>query len=286
MYFRRRTCWYARSLTLAVTLFFGVACASRASAEGSGPPPLEPKSADTDQDGASDTKDRPWFTNLELGAQFLPNYQEGGASGGLSEQRFFGRITADGVWNAPSPCSKSTRRVHLTIELELRGAAIELDEGMSMPDTSPNDFDDIADALGISTSLFWALAEFDDHTSELGLLIGAGGVSREKLTEDGDVTNWHYRAGVRYVYADYRAGNRQRNGRPRGWITLAAARFEDYAGLGRKSRFVAEASMALPSEAPIFVGFLGNFGDGQDEMAVTVTYHLKPDSLLNLFAKE
>lgn len=73
------------------------------------------------------------------------------------------------------------------------------------------------------------------------------------------------------------------NGVPEGYIRLSAARFEDYAGLGRKTRLVADAAPRIYPEQNMFLGIQGNFGKGPDEFILVVSMVRQPTEIANIF---
>lgn len=235
--------------------------------------------------------DSNWAPYVALGAQFLPDYDENGRSSGLSKQQFFAMLTVDGRfgdesrefhWSNPF---RSTFNTGVT--LSLLGTPVKRDD---KPSISPNEFNDVAKTIVSSAYLFLPAFDHAKGKHSLGPIARAGAISRETLGERGDSVNWFYSVGVQYaserfMNPTYKANNElPTNGIPEGYLRLSAARFEDYAGLGTKTRLVGDAALRVYPKLNLFLGVQGNFGKGPDELMLVVSMARAPQEIANLFA--
>lgn len=234
--------------------------------------------------------DSNWAPYVALGAQFLPDYDEHGRSSGLSKQQFFAMLTVDGrfgdedktfAWNKPFSSVFNTG-----VTLSLLGTPVKRED---KPSISPSEFNDVARTIVSSAYLFLPAFDHAKGKHSLGPIARAGAISRETLGERGDSVNWFYSVGVQYASerfmdAKYKAAdNKPTNGIPEGYLRLSAARFEDYAGLGRKTRLVGDAALRVYPELNLFLGVQGNFGEGPDEFMLVVSMARAPQEIANLF---
>jgi hypothetical protein len=107
-----------------------------------------------------------------------------------------------------------------------------------------------------------------------------------------DSVTWVYGLGIQYTSETFRVEpdppppaprKNHFNAAPRGFVRLYAARYEDYAGFGRSTRFITDAAFRVSNDLDLYFGFQGNFGDGPDEMAVVLSFVRTPDQIASLF---
>lgn len=237
-----------------------------------------------------------WYSNIALGAQFLPDYSEEGRSSGFSEQRFFGQIRIDGRWG----------KWNAGFLVAFRGTPVTREA----PGTVPTEFKDISDALITGPYLSRSLWEFNEadvsrkirkaqsgavtpdpngafppdkvKLSVVGALARVSAISREQLDENKDSVDSSVSLGLFYSYNDFRRLG-YRNGLPRFYANASAAWFENYADIGSENRAVVDAAMRVFDAMPIYVGVSGNFGSGPDELALYVAYTFKAQKFVDFF---
>ena len=262
--------------------------------------------ADEDPKVATDAELNPvydsnWISYVALGAQFLPDYDEEGRSSGLNKQQFFASMTVDGRFNddkinhaGPSNPFKSP--FHAGVTLSLLGTPIKRED---KPSVSPTEFNDVAQTIVSSLYYFSpSLYRSKSDGHHVGPILRVGAISRESLGERGDSVNWFYSVGIQYssmkflssdpVKRKKKDGSEEdvfpQNGVPEGYIRLSASRFEDYAGLGRQTRLVADAALRIYPKLNMFLGVQGNFGNGPDEFMLVVSMVRQPKEIANLFS--
>lgn len=240
----------------------------------------------------------PWYSSMSLGAQFLPEYTEEGASSGFSEQRFFGQLRAEGRWN----------RWNAGIHVTFRGAPV-VRNAESTPGVVPREFNDIADTIITGPYVSWSFHHFDRATvsrkvgrvstpgqppvehdpmprsvdlSIVSAVLRINAISRERLDTNEDSVDANVSLGLSYRYDDFRRLG-YRTGLSRGYATVSAAWFEDYAELGSKTRAVVDAAYRVFDTMPVYVGVSGNFGSGPDEIALYVAYSFKSQKIVDFF---
>lgn len=269
----------------------------------------KPPKATAEADSWALRANSPWISSLGLGAQFLPNYNDEGKSEGLKEQRFFAELSLD---------SRFSDRWHGGVKLLTLGTPVVRDpNAQSNPDVVPKKFDDVADTIVAAPYAYWAYwhwPEIGDRRTDaqkseeekaaaagladgnknfvhnFGPITRLGVLSRETLGNNRDSVSWFYQLGFQYTYEPYHiqtgkgsAPSGYWNGLPRGFISVAAARYEDYAQLGRQTRIVVDSGFRVPLTTRLYAGFRGNFGKGPDDMALVVAFYFSPDKLLSLF---
>ncbi len=247
--------------------------------------------------------DSNWASYVALGAQFLPDYDEEGRGSGLSKQQFFGLLTVDGRFGDEGVDDTEFKfrnpfstPFHTGVTLALLGTPIKRED---KPSISPTEFNDVAQTI-VSSVYFFSPAFYHSRSSghNIGPIARVGVTSRESLGESGDSVNWFYSVGIQYSSMKFmdpayeiektdKAGNKTsikpRNGVPEGYLRLSAARFEDYAGLGSKTRLVADAALRIYPKLNMFLGVQGNFGKGPDEFMLVVSMVRQPQEIANLF---
>jgi hypothetical protein len=236
--------------------------------------------------------DSNWASYVALGAQFLPDYDEEGRSSGLSKQQFFASMTVDGRFNDDDVASGGVSNplntpFHTGVTLSLLGTPIKRED---RPSVSPTEFNDVAQTI-VSSLYFFSPSLYRSEAAghHIGPLVRIGAISRESLGESGDSVNWFYSIGVQYSSMKFLdsepvKGIEPRNGVPEGYIRLSAARFEDYAGLGRRTRMVADAALRIYPKLNMFLGVQGNFGEGPDEFMLVISMVRQPHEIANLFS--
>jgi hypothetical protein len=264
------------------------------------------RAADGDEEPATDVEvypvyDSNWVSYAALGAQFLPDYDEEGRSSGLSKQQFFASMTVDGRFNDDAAAdgvisNPLNAPFHTGVTLSLLGTPIKRED---RPSVSPTEFNDVAQTIVSSLYLYSpSLYRSKSAGHNIGPLVRVGAISRESLGESGDSVNWFYSIGIQYssmkfldsepVEKTLKDGTKKKfnplNGVPEGYIRLSAARFEDYAGLGRKTRLVADAALRIYPKLNMFLGVQGNFGEGPDEFMLVVSMVRQPHEIANLFS--
>lgn len=244
--------------------------------------------------GATDAASQRWSTYVGLGAQFLPDYDETGRTSGLSNQEFFALVTADGRFGADCSgaandrfhwCSNPLRGPwHTGLSLTLLGTPVKRED---RPSISPNEFNDVARSVIMSHHVYLPFVQTADKVDNFGFMTRVSAISRETLGTNDDSVTWMYGLGVQYTNEGFREatkdGQGSLNGTPAGYIRAYAARFEDYAGFGKSTRFMTDAAIRLSSNLDLYLGFQGNFGEGPDEMAVVLSFVRTPDQLASLF---
>ncbi len=252
-----------------------------------------------DANNVNPVYDSNWVTHVALGAQFLPDYDEEGRSSGLSKQQFFGLLTVDGRFGENRADTenlslfRSPNKVpfHAGVTVALLGTPIKRED---KPSVAPTEFNDVAQTIVSSIYAFsptFYSSKKDGHN--LGPIARVGVVSRETLGNRGDSVNWFYSLGIQYssmrfMNPEFEATEdgkllKPKNGVPEGYIRLSAARFEDYAGLGTKTRLVADAALRIYPAQNMFLGIQGNFGQGPDEFMLVVSLVRQPKEIANLF---
>lgn len=236
-----------------------------------------------------------WASYVALGAQLLPDYDENGRGSGLNKQEFFAQVTADGRFG--NDCTEPFRAGfkactnpltgpwHTGVALTLLGTPVQRED---KPSISPTEFNDVARTAVISGYLYFPMLQSNDNVDNFGPLVRAAAISRENLDTNMDSVTWTYGLGVQYTSELFRKDpkpeNNQLNGPPRGFLRLYAARYEDYAGFGKSTRFITDAAFRVSESMGLYFGFQGNFGSGPDEMAVVVSFVRTPEDIANLFS--
>jgi hypothetical protein len=259
-----------------------------------------------DEEPATDVEvypvyDSNWVSYAALGAQFLPDYDEEGRSAGLNKQQFFASVTVDGRFNddaidTDGPSNPLKAPFHTGVTLSLLGTPIKRED---KPSVSPTEFNDVAQTI-VSSLYFFSPSLYRSRSGghNIGPLVRVGAISRESLGERGDSVNWFYSLGVQYSSMKFLSADPvkkkkkdgsevdvlPKNGVPEGYIRLSAARFEDYAGLGRKTRLVADAALRIYPKLNMFLGVQGNFGGGPDEFMLVISVVRQPKEIANLFS--
>jgi len=245
-----------------------------------------------------------WISYVGLGAQFLPDYDENGRGSGLNKQELFALVTADGRFgndcgdrdasgNLKERDKEKNFQVclnpmlgpwHTGATLSLLGTPVKRED---KPAISPTEFNDVARTAIIAGYLYLPMIQSNDTVDNFGPLIRASAISRENLDTNGDSVTWTYGLGVQYTSEHYRKDPDPKknhwNGAPRGFVRLYAARYEDYAGFGKTTRFVTDAALRVYPKMDLYFGFQGNFGSGPDEMAVVVSFVRTPEEIAKLF---
>jgi hypothetical protein len=254
----------------------------------------EPKlSEEAKEAHVSPVYDSNWVSYVALGAQFLPDYDENGRSSGLDKQQFFGQITVDGHFGDDGTQTKSiswtnpfSSPFHTGVVVSLLGTPVKRDD---KPSISPKEFNDVAQT--IVGSAYWFSPSFyrsKESEHNVGPLLRAGAISRESLSNSGDSVNWFYSVGLQYSserFLSFKSadGKEPKNGIPEGYLRLSAGRFEDYGGLGRKTRLLADAALQIYPKLNMYLGVQGNFGNGPDEFMLVVSLARQPQEIANLF---
>jgi hypothetical protein len=247
-----------------------------------------------------------WTSYVGLGAQFLPDYDENGRGSGLNKQELFALVTADGRFG--NDCGdrdekgklreteqnkKKSFQVclnplmgpwHTGVTLTLLGTPVQRED---KPAISPTEFNDVARTAVMAGYLYLPMIQSNDTVDNFGPLVRASAISRENLDTNDDSVTWTYGLGVQYTSEHYRTDpdptKNHWNAAPRGYVRLYAARYEDYAGFGKATRFVTDAALRVYPKMDLYFGFQGNFGNGPDEMAVVVSFVRTPEEIAKLF---
>lgn len=270
--------------------------------------PSSPSDATTKDESVDDR----WTSYVGLGAQFLPDYDENGRGSGLNKQELFALVTADGRFgddcvatfdrksagqpSAPSPLPRFKYCMnpligpwHTGVALTLLGTPVKRED---KPAISPTEFNDVARTAVFSGYLYFPMIQSNDNVDNFGPFVRGAGISRENLDENMDSVTWVYGLGIQYTSETFRVEpdpappaprKNHFNAAPRGFVRLYAARYEDYAGFGRSTRFITDAAFRVSKGLDLYFGFQGNFGDGPDEMAVVVSFVRTPDEIASLF---
>lgn len=231
-------------------------------------------------------KNSSWIYHVALGAQLVPKYDEQtGKNLGLKDQKFFAQLNADGRFGSET-CSWTTLCLHGGVNLTLAGTSVQRAD---KPVFSPKEFNDVAQSIIAAGYLYWPGLQFGEpgqagkKVHNAGLITRVGAISRESLDTNGDAITWYYSGGLQYTYEGYQAQGFY-NGIPNGYIRMSAARFEDYAGLGRSARVIAEGALEVVPSLGLYLGLQGNFGSGPDELAVVFSFVRRPDQLASVFS--
>lgn len=234
-----------------------------------------------------------WTSYVGLGAQFLPDYDENGRGSGLNKQELFALVTADGKFGDECTsrsiskgfnlCAPMTGPWHSGFALTLLGTAVKRQD---KPSISPTEFNDVANTAVMSGYVYAPMLQSKDLVDNFGPFARASAISRENLDTNGDSVTWTYGLGFQYTSEHYRTDDNavnDTNAAPRGFARAYAARYEDYAGFGKSTRFIVDAAFRVYPEMDLYFGFQGNFGDGPDEMAVVLSFVRRPDQIASLF---
>lgn len=236
--------------------------------------------------------DGKWISYIAIGAQFLPDYDEtSGRNTGLNKQQMFGQLTVDGRFGSADKFSLKSpfsTPFHTGVQVSLLGTAVKRPD---KPSVSPSDFNDVAHTLVASGYLYMPVFHHSpDWEHNLGPIFRAGAISRESISSSGDSVNGFYSVGVQYSSERFMKAKRASdnasalNGVPEGYIRLAATKFDNYAGLGSKTRFVAEAALRIYSEQNMYFGVQGNFGKGPDEFMLVISLVRQPKEIASLIS--
>ncbi len=231
----------------------------------------------------------------------MPEYNEEGDNQGFKESNFFAHFGLDN--RALFEPDKETDRwfpsFHTGVSVDFLSANIvncnSSADGVE-PDCTPDgkniddlSFNDVADTVNASVYLWLHFLQSRSGRSEVGIGGRCGMQSRERLEEDRDSINDFYTLGLHYVFNDFKDLNKKyhskfRNGMPRFVLEGSAIWYEDYAGLGRPdARVLVLGAYRVKESLPVYIGIAVNGGDGPDEIALTITYGLKADSILGFF---
>lgn len=234
-----------------------------------------------------------WISALALGVQFLPDYAADGKTNGLSKQKFFGMLMADGRFGNPRENGGFTAPFvgdyHVGVTVSMLGTAVARSDAQG---NVPDEFNDVANSIFASMYLYTPMYRTSNRVHNLGPIVRAGAISRESVSvrsdgSVGDSVNWMYSLGAQYTYESFHLATskgRPINGIPGGYIRLSGGQFEEYAGARRKWRLVADAALQVYPEGNLYFGVQGNFAKGPDEFMLVATFVRKPTEIAKLFS--
>lgn len=259
-----------------------------------------------------------FLASFHIGLQQMPEYDSEGNNEGFTESNIFATLGLDRRWAVnPRGIDPTTGElkegpmfspaIHGGVNASFFSANIincDKDAQDNMDacqggNISGAKFNDVANVFNGSAYLWWHFLQFSSGNDELGLGGRAGLQSRDSLNNDmnsasqGDSINKYWTLGFRYVYYDH-AGKKSPEGKaylnslPRFLFEFSPlTRFEDYAGIDGKSGDETRTfvyAMYRPTETrPFYLGLLVNGGKGPDQIAVTISYGLGQQKLIEFF---
>ena len=246
----------------------------------------------------SDSADRPWMVSVLFGAQFLPDYASGDASGFDKSQAFVELLADERVAGANGDH-------HWGMQVTLEGLPIDAGSNAA-PNPQDLQFTDVADTLtaGVYYLSFWqgcAIGSFFCSSSSTlsngataeskwgwGSKIGLR--SRESLGANQDSVDYFVEAGLHYRYNEFTGT--PGNYLPRGFFSVGLAywdKYEDYQGSTDEAlrlRLLTRAEYRLSDKIPVHIGVKGNLGEGLDTATVYFAFRVETERLLGLFVPE
>lgn len=254
-------------------------------------------------DFSSIASEKPYYSILELGISFMPEYDEDGDNNGFKESNFFGVLRLnnrmqempkflDGwvsyqglevaFYSAPVACTdKNTSEDEETAE--------DADSDCGNPELSVDNikFKDISNTVNASVyaSLLYNRPAMGNW--EAGFSARSGVLNREKKGADGDSVARFHNYGIEMRLNDFGAGkpgSQYLNGAPKFIFNYSEGSNEDFAGTGIKTnRKLASFNYRLFDNQPVFVGLIVDGGKGPDTIALNLSYGIKASSLFGLF---
>jgi len=246
----------------------------------------------------NDSTERPWMVSVLFGAQFLPDYASGNASG-FDKSKAFVELLAD------ERVAGTDGDHHWGMQVTLEG--LPIDAGSEAEPNPQNlQFTDVADTLtaGVYYLSFWngcAIGSFfcsssstlkNNVTAESKW--GWGGKiglrSRESLGDNQDSVDYFVEAGLHYRYSEF--SGTPANYLPRGFFSVGLAywdKYEEYQGSTDESlrlRLLTRAEYRLSDKIPVHIGVKGNLGEGLDTVTVYFAFRVESDRLFSLFVPE
>lgn len=264
--------------------------------------PEQLKALQERDDFSSIASEKPYYSILELGVSFMPEYDENGDNKGFKEANFFGVLRLNNrmemykfnnwvsyqglevaFYSAPVACTDKT-----TSESEETTEDAESDCGN--PDLSVDNikFRDISNT--VNASVYVSLLYTNESVLgnwEFGPSARSGVLNREKKGADGDSVARFHNYGVEMRLNDFgagKAGSQYLNGVPKFIFNYSEGSNEDFAGTGIKTkRKLASFNYRLFDNQPVFVGLIVDGGRGPDTIALNLSYGIKASSLFGLF---
>lgn len=267
-------------------------------------------------DFAAVASTKTYYSLMELGLSFMPEYDSEGNNKGFKESNFFGVLRlsnraedlfgGDTNWvyyqglevafySAPIACvDESASGVNSSSgTTSSAGANSSAGEKPSTVDCTKKvdsinglKFADISNTVNASIFLS-ALYNNPEKWGrwELGPYFRYGVLNREKKGSDGDSVAKYYHGGIELRLNDFLTDSSYRNGLPKFIFNYAEGSTDDYAGTGLKiDRKLASFNYRLFDNQPVFIGLIVDGGKGPDTIALNLSYGLKASSIFGLFA--
>ncbi len=246
---------------------------------------------------------KPYYSVLEAGISFMPEYDSEGKNQGFKENNFFAvlrlnnRMAVDfasdnglafyqaldvAFYSAPIACNESDSD---------DGSAEDPEDHCEGPDTDVTKlkFRDISNT--VNASVYGSLMYRNESIFgnwEIGNSIRYGALNRDKRGPDGDSVAKFYNYGFEMRLNDFLNGNgnvKYLSGMPKFMINYSEGKNEDFAGAGVKTkRKIASFNYRIFDNQPVFIGLIVDGGKGPDTIALNLSYGLKASSIFGLFA--